>query len=70
MVCENLSANQAKELADELTALAKQQSEALQTAAYLKMSEKQAQQYDKRAVRISELCGLLGNIRPDVGKKA
>jgi polyhydroxyalkanoate synthesis regulator phasin len=67
---ENLSANQAKELADELTALAKQQSEALQNAAYIKMSEKEAQQYDKRAVRISELCGLLGTFRPDLGKKA
>ena len=67
---ENLSADQAKELADEMTALAKQQSEALQNAAYIKMSKKEAQQYDKRAIRISELCGLLGTFRPDLGKKA
>jgi hypothetical protein len=57
---EDLSANQARELAGELTALAKQQSEALQTAVYLLMSEKEAQQYDKRAVRIAELCRLSG----------
>jgi len=30
----------------------------------------EAQQYDKRAVRIGELCGLLGKFRPDLGKKA
>ncbi len=65
---EDLSANQAKELADELTALGKQQSEALQNAAYLKMSEKEAKQYDRRAVRVSEICGLLGKFRPDLGK--
>jgi len=67
---ENLSANQAKALADELRALAQRQSEALQNAAYMKMSAKEAQQYDKRAIRISELCGLLGTFRPDLGKKA
>jgi hypothetical protein len=67
---ENLSANKAKGLADELTALAKHQSEALQNAAYIKMSAKETQQYDKRAARISELCGLLGKFRPGLGKNA
>jgi hypothetical protein len=61
---ENLSADQAKELAEELTALSKLQSEAVQKAAYFNMSRTDAEQYDKRGQRIGELCALLGKPLP------
>ncbi|MCU1303418.1 MAG: hypothetical protein JWQ87_3702 [Candidatus Sulfotelmatobacter sp.] len=55
---------QAKELAEEMAALSKLQSEALQTAAYVRMSERQAGEYDHRRLRIGEACGLLGKFKP------
>ncbi|HXM66076.1 MAG TPA: hypothetical protein VN911_05045 [Candidatus Acidoferrum sp.] len=57
---ENLSAKQTEDLTEELAVLAKLQLEALQTAAYINMSKAEAAQYDKRAVRIGEICGRLG----------
>jgi len=42
----------------------------IQTEQQPMMSAKEAQQYDNRAVRISELCGLHGKFRSDLGKKA
>jgi hypothetical protein len=59
-----LSAEQAKELADELSPLSKEQSKALQSAVYIKMSKEEAAHYDGRARRIKELCTLLGNTSP------
>jgi hypothetical protein len=60
----SLSAEQAKELADELSALCKQQSRALQRAAYANMSEEQAEEYDKRRLSIGKLCELLAEFKP------
>jgi len=53
-----------KVLLDELTRLSKQQSEALQTAVYMRMEPKMAAQYDLRAKRIAEICKLLGDYKP------
>ena len=53
-----------KALLDELTRLSKQQSEALQTAVYMRMEPVMAAQYDLRAKRIGEICKLLGNYKP------
>jgi polyhydroxyalkanoate synthesis regulator phasin len=60
----NLSAEQAKELTDELSALSKQQSKALQSAAYTRMSKEEAKEYDQRRVRIAEICALVGTFKP------
>lgn len=60
-----LSADQAKELADELSALSQQQSSALQTGAYISMSREEANAYDLRRVRITKICALLGQFKPE-----
>jgi hypothetical protein len=60
---EQSSAERVKELADELATLSKQQSEALQTSAYILMSSEDAEHYDKRRIRIAEICGLIGKFR-------
>jgi hypothetical protein len=65
MVSDKLSAEQAKKLAEEMAALSKLQFEALQTAAYMKMSKQEAAQYDQRRLRIGEICGLLGKFKPE-----
>jgi hypothetical protein len=58
------SAEQAKELADELSALSKKQSETLQIAAYAQLPKEEAEKYDKRRTRIQELCTMLGKSMP------
>lgn len=55
---------QARSLAEELSFLSKQQSEALRAATYTGLSKEEAAVYDKRAERISKICSLLGNFRP------
>ena len=55
-----LTAERAKQLADELGALSKQQSAAMLSAAYLKMSKEDGERFDRRAVRIRQICDLLG----------
>jgi hypothetical protein len=60
----NLSEDEAKALAEELSELSKQQSEALQTAAYMRMSKDEAEKFDQRRARIGEICGLLGKFKP------
>ena len=56
---DDLFSDQVKGLADELSALSRVQFEALETAGYIPMNEKEAE-YDERHVRIGELCGLIG----------
>jgi len=58
-----VSAEQAKELTDELCALSKRQTEAVHTGTYIKMTDDELKQYDKRAMRISEICKLLGRFQ-------
>jgi hypothetical protein len=52
-----------KALMDELSRLSKRQSEALQTAVYMRMEPKMAAEYDIRAKRIGEICKLLGDYK-------
>ena len=54
------SVDQDKKLADELSALSDEQSEALRTATYLGFSEEQARDFDRRAARIGALRQLVG----------
>jgi hypothetical protein len=54
----------AKELADELAGLSKQQSNALKIAAYINMSQEESDEYERRRKRIGELCELLGRFKP------
>ena len=54
----------AAELASELAELSKQQSEALLSSAYLRMSPKQMEEYDKRRLRIGELSELVSKYKP------
>jgi hypothetical protein len=60
----SLLAEQAKELAKEMSALSKMQSFAIETAIYIKMSREELLQYDKRRERISEICSVLSKYRP------
>ena len=57
---DDLFSDQVKGLADQLSALSRVQFEALETAGYIPMNEKEAREYDERHVRIGELCGLIG----------
>ena len=50
-------------LSNEHSALTREQYNALQKSSYLKMSQEDADAYDKRRVRIGEICHLLGAIR-------
>lgn len=61
----SLSSPEAKKLMGELTELSKKQSEALQTAAYLKMSDAEAKAYDERCERIGKISQLLRNYRDE-----
>jgi hypothetical protein len=63
-VATELSSEEAKKLAEELSALSRRQSEALQIAAYMKMSKEEAEHYDERARRIGQICGQLRKFRP------
>jgi hypothetical protein len=60
----DISAEQLSELADELSALSKKQSQALQASAYKMMSAQEAQEYDARRVGIGELSERLGKFKP------
>jgi hypothetical protein len=51
------------QLAAELSALYKQQFRALQTAAYILMSNEEVKDYDQRRIRIRTICGLLATVR-------
>ena len=53
-----------QELADELSALCKLQSQALQASAYITMNPQEAEEYDARRIRIGELSERLGKFTP------
>ena len=57
-----LTSAEAKTLAGELADLSHQQSEATETAVYLKMSKAEAAAYDTRSERIARLLELLGKV--------
>ncbi|HEY1464796.1 MAG TPA: hypothetical protein VGF44_15375 [Terriglobales bacterium] len=56
---DSLSAEQASQLAEELSVLSKEQSVALQVAPYAQMSVEEAKRYDLGRIRIEEICALL-----------
>jgi hypothetical protein len=58
--CPNLPPNLHKELADELAVLRKRQILALQTAAYIVMSTKEANEYEQRRARIQAISKQFG----------
>jgi hypothetical protein len=60
---ERISAERAEELANELSLLSQQQSEALLTAAYIRMSAEEAKKYDARRLRITEISAILGRFK-------
>jgi hypothetical protein len=63
---EPISADQARTLAAELSELSHQQALALRDAPFTGMTKEQARQFDRRRDRISELCTLLGKVRPAI----
>ena len=60
---ERISAERAEELATELSLLSQQQSEALLTATYIRMSPAEARKYDTRRLRITEISAILGRFK-------
>jgi hypothetical protein len=50
------SRDEAKELSKELSVLSRQQYEALQKASYLNMPQEDADEYNRRRLRIGEIC--------------
>jgi hypothetical protein len=61
---DDLSLDEAQELAGELAKLSKQQAEALQTVTYIPMFREQAENFDARRRRISEIWEALKEFRP------
>jgi hypothetical protein len=50
-------------LSEERSVLTRDQYEALQKSSYLRMSQDESDAYDKRRLRIGEICHLLGRFR-------
>jgi hypothetical protein len=58
---ETLSAEQLKKLAEELSELSRQHHEALESAAFVGVSQLESKEYRERRSRIGKLCELLGS---------
>jgi hypothetical protein len=61
---DDLSLEEAQELMVGLGALVNRQAEALQMASYIPMFREQAEKYDARRKRISEIWGVLKEFKP------
>jgi hypothetical protein len=61
---DDLSLEEAQELAAELAKLSKQQADSLQTVTYIPMFREQAENFDARRRRISEIWEALREFRP------
>ena len=66
-IIEKPSEGEICSMSAEHAALAKQQYEALQKSPYVKMTQAEADAYDKRRLRIGELCELLAVLRSSRG---
>jgi hypothetical protein len=64
---EKLTQNDIISLSKEHTALAQQQYEALQKSPYVNMSQTDADEYNKRRIRIGEICEQLTKFRSPRG---
>jgi hypothetical protein len=62
MELSNLSPEKVAELKGELAALSKQHADALHSAIYVGMNEKESDEYDQSRVRINELYRLLSKV--------
>ncbi|MGC2635654.1 MAG: hypothetical protein WA294_00645 [Acidobacteriaceae bacterium] len=60
----SLRPEQVEDLEQELALLSHQQFMSLQKSSYLRMSPAEAGEYDKRRIRIGEICALLEKYRP------
>jgi hypothetical protein len=60
---KKLSESEAAELSAELSALSKQQSDALLESAYPELSMSESEAYERRRMRIEQLCELLANAK-------
>jgi response regulator RpfG family c-di-GMP phosphodiesterase len=60
---ETQSAEELKKLAEELSQLSQQHQEALESAAFVGVSELDSKEYHERRSRIGKLCELLGKFR-------
>jgi hypothetical protein len=60
---KSLSKKDVEELSAAHSLLSRQQYEALQKSSYLKMSKEEADEYDKRRLRIGEICDRLAEFR-------
>jgi hypothetical protein len=60
---EDLKSDEAMRLSAELSLLSGQQYEALQRAPYRRMSDPERDAYDRRRLRIGELCSLLTEVQ-------
>ena len=66
-IIEKPSEEEICSMSAEHAALAKQQYEALQKSPYVKTTQAEADAYDKRRLRIGELCELLAVLRSSRG---
>jgi hypothetical protein len=57
---------ESESMSAELGVLYMLQYEALQKSSYLRMSEKEAEVYDRRRIRIGDLCDKLAELRASV----
>jgi hypothetical protein len=53
----------------ELATLSRQHNEALQTGTFITMSQQETAQFDQRASRMWEICGMLGKFRRPILEK-
>jgi hypothetical protein len=60
---ETVSAEQLEKLAAELCELSRQHQEALDSAAFVGVSQLESKEYRERRTRIGKLCELLGKFR-------
>ena len=58
---ETLSAEQLEKLAAELSELSRQHQEALESAAFVGVSQLESKEYRERRTRIGKLCEVLGS---------
>jgi hypothetical protein len=67
---EDLKSDEAMRLSAELSLLSGQQYEALQRAPYRRMSDPERDAYDRRRLRIGELCSLLTEVQTQTKNSA
>ena len=62
----NTLAKELDQISARLSVLHRLQYKALQKSSYIRMSKKEADEYDRRRMRIGQLCALLAKFRAEV----